>query len=215
MSINPPIIRVMVVDDHPVIRSGLTAFLRAVPDMELAGEASSGQRALALLAQSAPDVILMDMMMPEMNGVEAITAIMARDASARILVLTSYKEDNMVQDALKAGAIGYLLKDVSAMDLANAIRAAYGGKPTLSPDAAQALIDDTRRGVKPGHDLTKREQEVLALLATGLTNPGIAKRLTISTATARFHVSNILAKLNVASRTEAVAYALHHKLIDR
>ena len=211
---NPSKIRVMVIDDHPVIRSGLTAFLRVVPDLELAGEASSGQRALAMLAQAAPDVILMDMMMPEMNGVAATTAILARDPSIRILILTSYKEDNMVQDALRAGAIGYLLKDVSATDLANAIRAAFKGKPTLSPDAAQALIDDTRRGPKPGNDLTKREHEVLAVMAKGMTNPEIAHQLTISTATARFHVSNILSKLHVTSRTEAVAFALQHHLLD-
>ena len=209
----PSKIRVMVIDDHPVIRSGLTAFLRVVPDLELAGEASSGPRALAMLKQAAPDVILLDMMMPEMNGVAATTAILERDPSIRILILTSYKEDNMLQDALRAGAIGYLLKDVSSTDLANAIRAAYMGKPTLSPDAAQALIDDTRRGPKPGNDLTKRETEVLALMAKGMTNPEIAKQLTISTATARFHVSNILSKLHATSRTEAVAFALQHDLL--
>ncbi len=211
---NPSKIRVMVIDDHPVIRSGLTAFLRVVPDMELAGEAASGQRALAMLTQAAPDVILMDMMMPEMNGVAATAAILARDPSIRILILTSYKEENMVQEALRAGAIGYLLKDVSATDLANAIRAAFKGKPTLSPDAAQALIDDTRRGPKLGSDLTKREHEVLAVMAKGMTNPEIAHQLTISTATARFHVSNILSKLHVTSRTEAVAFAIQQHLLD-
>lgn len=211
---NPSKIRVMVIDDHPVIRSGLTAFLRVVPDLELAGEASSGSRALAMLSQAAPDVILMDMLMPEMNGVATTKAILERDPGVRILILTSYKEDNMVQDALRAGAIGYLLKDVSSTDLASAIRAAYNGKPTLSPDAAQALIDDTRRGPKLGGDLTKRENEVLALMAKGLSNPEIAQQLTISTATARFHVSNILSKVHATSRTEAVAFALQHHLLD-
>jgi NarL family two-component system response regulator LiaR len=207
-------IRVMIVDDHPVIRSGLSAFLRVVPDLELAGEASSGHRALALLEQAAPDVILMDMMMPEMSGVEAIQAIMARNPDIRILVLTSYKEDHMIQDALKAGAMGYLLKDVSATELANAIRAAHAGKPTLSPEAAQALIDETRRAPKLGFDLTLREREVLTLLVEGKTNPEIADVLTISTATARFHVSNILSKLEVSSRTEAVAVTLQNNLLE-
>ncbi len=207
-------IRVMVIDDHPVIRSGLSAFLRVVPDLELAGEAASGSRALAMLTQAAPDVILMDMLMPEMDGVVTTKAILERDPAIRILILTSYKEDNMVQDALRAGAIGYLLKDVSSTELANAIRSAYQGKPTLSPDAAQALIDDTRRGPKPGSDLTKREFEVLALMAKGMTNPEIAQQLTISTATARFHVSNILSKVHATSRTEAVAFALQHHLLE-
>lgn len=206
-------IRVMIVDDHPVIRSGLSAFLRVVPDLDLAGEASSGHRALAMLEQARPDVILMDMVMPEMNGVEAIKAILARDSSIRILVLTSYKEDQMIQDALKAGAIGYLLKDVSANELANAIRSARAGRPTLAPEAAQALIDETRRAPKVGYDLTSREREVLELLVGGKTNPEIAAALTISTATARFHVSNILSKLEVSSRTEAVAVTLQNKLL--
>jgi len=207
-------IRVMLVDDHAVVRSGLSAFLLAFDDLELVGEAGSGEKAIALCAQLTPDVILMDLVMPGMDGAETTRAIRERCPEIQVIALTSFKEQELVEGALQAGAIGYLLKDVSAHELANAIRAAHSGKPTLAPEAAQALIQATRQpAYKPGIDLTEREQEVLALMVEGLTNNQIAERLVVSISTAKFHVSSIISKLGVNSRTEAVALALKQKLV--
>lgn len=211
----PKTIRVMLVDDHAVVRSGLSAFLLAYDDLELAGEASSGERAVALCRQVQPDVVLMDLMMPGMDGVTATKLIREKCPAVQVIALTSFKEQEMVEGALQAGAIGYLLKDVSADELARAIRAAAAGKPTLASEAAQVLIQSTRAPAeKRGFDLTAREREVLALMAAGLNNQQIAERLVVSVSTAKFHVSSILAKLNAASRTEAVSIALHHHLVE-
>ncbi|HNS02399.1 MAG TPA: response regulator transcription factor [Anaerolineae bacterium] len=208
-------IRVMLVDDHAVVRSGLGAFLLAYDDLELAGEASSGERAVALCQQVQPDVVLMDLMMPGMDGVAATKLIREKYPAVQVVALTSFKEKEMVEGALQAGAIGYLLKDVSADELARAIRAAAAGKPTLASEAAQVLIQSTRAPAeKPGFDLTVREREVLALMAEGLINQQIAERLVVSVSTAKFHVSSILSKLGAASRTEAVSIALHHHLVE-
>ncbi|MBE2233651.1 MAG: response regulator transcription factor [Anaerolinea sp.] len=208
-------IRVLLVDDHAVVRSGLGAFLLAYDDLELAGEASSGERAVALCQQVQPDVVLMDLMMPGMDGVAATKLIRETCPAVQVVALTSFKEKELVEGALRAGAIGYLLKDVSADELARAIRAAAAGKATLASEAAQVLIQSTRAPAdKPGFDLTAREREVLALMAAGLNNQQIAERLVVSVSTAKFHVSSILSKLNAASRTEAVSIALHHHLVE-
>ena len=207
-------IRVMLVDDHAVVRSGLSTFLLTCDDMELVGEASSGEQALSLCPQTKPDVVLMDLVMPGMDGATATRKFRERCPEIQVIVLTSFKEQELVQGALQAGAIGYLLKDVSADELANAIRAAYAGKPTLAPEAAQALIDATRMPAeKIGFDLTEREKEVLALMTEGLNNSQIADQLVVSRSTAKFHVSSILSKLGASSRTEAVATALKHNLV--
>jgi NarL family two-component system response regulator LiaR len=207
-------IRVMLVDDHAVVRSGLGAFLLAFDDLELVGEAASGERAIALCGQVQPDVVLMDLMMPGMDGVAATRAIRERFPQIQVIALTSFKEKEWVEGALKAGAIGYLLKDVSAEVLANAIRTAAAGKPTLAAEAAQVLIQSTRATAEaPGFDLTDREREVLALMADGLNNQQIAERLVLSVSTAKFHVSSILSKLGAASRTEAVSIALKNHLV--
>lgn len=213
MSAQPPI-RVMIVDDHAVVRSGLGAFLLAFDDLELVGEAGSGEEALRLVDQVKPDVILMDLVMPGMDGAAATKAIRQKCASIQVIALTSFKEEELVQAAMQAGAIGYLLKNVSVDELADAIRAAYAGRPTLAPEAAQALIQATRHPENTHFDLTDREKEVLELMIEGLNNPEIAERLVVSKSTVKFHVSSILTKLGVSSRTEAVALALKHKLVS-
>ena len=206
-------IRVMVVDDHAMVRRGLATFLKVFDDLELAGEADSGHAAVQLCAQLQPDVVLMDMVMPDMDGATTTRLIRKQSPSVQVLALTSFKEETLVQSALQAGAIGYLLKDVSADELAQAIRSAHAGRSTLSPEAAEALVRATSKPAKPGIDLTERELAVLALMVEGLNNTQIAARLTISPSTVKSHVSNILSKLGVASRTEAVSLALRNRLV--
>lgn len=207
-------IRVMLVDDHAVVRSGLSTFLMTCDDMELVGDASSGEEAIRLCPRAKPDVILMDLVMPGMDGATTTRLIREKCPDIQVIVLTSFKEPDLVQGALQAGAIGYLLKDVSADELANAVRAAYAGKPTLAPEAAQVLIQATRRPAEQiGFDITEREHEVLALMVQGLNNNQIADKLVVSVSTAKFHVSRVLSKLCVTSRTEAVAVALQNHLV--
>ena len=208
-------IRVMLVDDHAVVRSGLSAFLLAFDDLELVAEAGSGEEAVRLCERLGPDVVLMDLVMPGMDGAAASRAIRERCPQIQIIALTSFKEKELVQGALEAGAIGYLLKNVTADELADAIRAAHAGRPTLAPEAAQALIQATREPPSPGYDLTERERQVLALMVEGLSNPEIAERLMVSRSTIKFHVSSILSKLGVAGRTEAVALAVQHHLVTQ
>ena len=208
-----PRIRVLVVDDHAMVRRGLATFLKVFDDLELAGEAASGQAAIQLCNQLQPDVVLMDMVMPDMDGASATRLIRSQSESIQVVALTSFKEEILVQSALQAGAIGYLLKDVSADELAQAIRAAHVGRTTLSPEAAQALVHAASQPPKPGLDLTERERVVLALMVEGLNNTQIAGRLDVSPSTVKSHVSNILTKLGAASRTEAVTLALRHGLV--
>lgn len=207
-------IRVLITDDHAVVRNGLSSFLMAYDDLELVGEAKNGEQAVLLCDNLHPDVVLMDLVMPTMDGATAIGLIKQKHPEIQVLALTSYKEHKLVQGALKAGAIGYLLKDISAPDLAAAIRSAFVGNPTLAPEAVEALIHASQEPENLiGNDLTDREREVLALMVEGLNNIQISERLFISQSTAKSHVSNVLTKLNVNSRTEAVSFALKNKLV--
>jgi len=206
-------IRVMIVDDHNMVRRGLVAFLKVKADLELVGEASNGQEAIDLCEQAQPDVILMDLVMPEMDGTTATRIIRQRWPHVQVIALTSFQEKELVRDVLHAGAISYLLKNVSVDDLTEAIRAAHAGRSTLAPEAVQALIQLDSQEPAPGEDLTPREREVLALMVEGLNNPDIAERLSVSRSTARAHVSNILSKLGVSNRAEAIALALRHHLV--
>lgn len=206
-------IRVLLVDDHLMVRRGLATFLEIYDDLSLVGEAPDGETALTMCAQVQPDVVLMDMIMPHMGGVAATRLLRERCPKVQVIALTSFKEQNLVQEALQAGAISYLLKDISAEKLATAIREAHGGHCTLSPEVAQALISATTRPPAIGHDLTEREIEVLVWLVQGLNNNEIAAKLFVSPSTIKSHVSNILSKLEATSRTEAVALAVRHHLV--
>ena len=207
-------IRVLIVDDHTIVRDGLVAFMLAFKDLEPVGEASSGREALRLCTDRAPDVVLMDLVMPDMDGATATCKIRERFPHIQVVALTSFSEEGLVRAALQAGAISYLLKDVTASELADAIRSAHAGRSTLAPQAAEALIHAATRLPAPGYDLTPREFEVLALMIEGLSNPEIANRLIVTRSTVKFHVSSILVKLSVTSRTEAVALALQNNLVN-
>ena len=208
----PDKIRVMLVDDHAVVRSGLSAFLSVHPDLELVGEAENGQQAVARAGLLQPDVILMDIMMPVMDGVAATQAIKRQHPGIQIVALTSFQEDELVQNALRAGAVGYLMKNVTARELAAAIRSAKEGKMTLSSEAATALV----RANQQAHEteaLTEREREVLKLMVEGLNNAEIAEQLVVSLSTVKYHISNILGKLEVDNRVSAVTLAIQRKLV--
>ncbi len=208
-------IRVLIVDDHAIIRRGLRAVLELVPDVEVAGEAEDGKRALALTDELHPDVIIMDLMMPGMDGIECIKAIKGRSPEARILVLTNFAGEDMVFPAIKAGAMGYQLKDSTPETLVQAIRQVHRGESALHPLIARKVLEELN--ATAGHKLaaeplTQRELEVLRLIAQGTENKDIAAQLVISEATVRTHVSNILNKLHLASRTQAALYALREGL---
>jgi NarL family two-component system response regulator LiaR len=205
-------IRIMLVEDHAVVRSGLKTFLSVNADMELVGEAENGEQAVVRANALKPDVILMDLMMPVMDGVAATQAIKKQNPAIQIIALTSFQEDELVRNAMKAGAVGYLLKNVSARELAAAIRAAKDGKMTLSPEAVQALVRATQAAAET-NDLTDREREVLRLMVEGLNNAEIAERLVVSLSTVKYHISNILMKLGVDNRVAAVTLAIQKKLI--
>jgi len=208
-------IRILIVDDHAVVRRGLKALLGTEPDMEIVGEAENGREAIDQAEQLEPDVVLMDLVMPEVSGVEATRRIVLRNKNTRVLVLTSFGGDDKLFPALKAGAQGYLLKDATPEELVRAIRGVVHEQSTLTPSVARRLLREMSKdpaAMTRLESLTARETEVLQLIARGMSNGSIADRLCISEATARTHVSSILGKLNVASRTQAALYALKHGL---
>lgn len=205
------LIRVLIVDDHAIVRSGLRALLDTEPDIQVVGEAADGRQAVAMSAQFGPDVILMDLEMPVMDGIEAIREIAAAEGGSRILVLTSFATDDKVFPAIKAGAIGYMLKSTGPKELTDAIRRVDKGESSLDPLVARKLLEELARPPaqpKAEDPLTQREEEVLLLIAKGYSNMQIATELVISETTVRSHVSNILGKLHLASRTQAALYAL-------
>src|SRR5512135_300067 len=206
-------IHILLADDHAVVRSGLTKFLMVNKDLELVAEASDGAEAVQQAGVHKPDVILMDLMMPGMDGITATREIHQKYPQIKVIALTSFSEQNMVQGALQAGAAGYLQKNVTASELANAIRSAYAGRMTLSPEAAQVLAQSVAQPQLPGNELTERERDVLRCMVEGLNNNEIAEKLFISLGTVKFHVSNIYQKLGVNSRVEAVRAALEQKLV--
>ena len=210
-----PIIRVLVVDDHAIIRKGMKAVLELVPEIELVGEAVNGKQAVRMEQELIPDVILMDLMMPEMDGIECIKQIKTQHPKARILVLTNFAGEDMIFPAIKAGAMGYHLKDSSPEALIEAIRQVSRGVASLHPSIAKKVLDELHnadRQSAPDESLTQREMEVLRMIAQGYENKEIGEKLVISEATVRTHVSNILGKLHLASRTQAALYALREGL---
>ncbi len=207
-------IRVVVVDDHDMVRRGLSSFLKSFDDLEMVGEARNGREALDVCAEAKPDVVLMDLIMPIMDGVSAIRLLRQQMPQVHIVALTSATEADLVTSALQAGALSYLQKDVNIDQLVNAIRAAARGERILSAEATQALINAATRPNAASYNLTEREREVLQYLVAGLTNAEIAERMYISRSTVKFHVSSLLAKLNVATRAEAITVALKSGLVD-
>jgi NarL family two-component system response regulator LiaR len=210
-------IRVLIVDDHAIVRKGIRALLSEADGFEVVGEAEDGQAAVLAAAETRPDVILMDLLMPGMDGIEATRRITDQQPGARILVLTSFAADNKVFPAIKAGASGYLLKDSSPEELVQAIRQVHRGEPSLHPTIARKLLREIARSAEPQpapEALTAREMTVLRLIAQGLSNQEIADRIAVSEATVRAHVSRILSKLHLASRTQAALYAVREGLTD-
>jgi two-component system, NarL family, response regulator LiaR len=215
----PDVITVLLVDDHAMVRQGVRAFLATQPDFSVVGEAGTGAEALTLAAQSVPDVVLMDLIMPDMDGVEATRRLKQVSPRSQVVVLTSYHEDEHIFPALKAGALSYLLKDLSSEELASAIRRAAVGDAVLHPRVAARVIQELqgRRAerVNPFTELSERELEVLKLIADGMSNAEIAARLVLSEKTVKGHVSNILSKLQLVDRTQAAVYAWREGIVRK
>lgn len=209
-------IRVMIVDDHDIVRRGLSMFLNGFDDLSLVAEAANGQDAIRICGEIRPHVVLMDMMLPDTDGISLTRTIRAENPAIQVVMLTSSKEENLVQQALQAGAIGYMLKNVSVLDMVATIRLAYAGKHSLAPEAAQALINLAvqPQHIPANHNLTERERTILKLMVEGLSNQQIADQIFVSRATVKAYVSTILSKLGVQNRIEAVRLAVQESLLN-
>lgn len=209
-------ISILIVDDHAIVRQGLRTYLDLQADMHVVGEAADGKQAIDKAKDLLPEIVLMDLVMPGMDGVQATREITAISPSTRVIVLTSFSEDEQVFNSIKAGAQGYLMKDVLPQDLARAIRAVYKGEAQLDPEIARKLMHEfsNPQPAKPKHDLTERELEVLRLISLGKSNKDISEELVLSEKTVKTHVSNILQKLHLSDRTQAAVYALRQKIVD-
>jgi two-component system, NarL family, response regulator LiaR len=209
-------IMVMLVDDHAIVRQGLRTYLELQPDIEVVGEAGDGNAAVTMARDKLPDIILMDLVMPNSDGVEATRAVTTVSPSTKVIVLTSFSEDEKVFASIKAGAQGYLMKDVLPQDLVTAIRTVHRGEAQLDPEIARKLMQEftNPQPAAPKHDLTERELEVLTLIAHGKSNKEISEDLVLSEKTVKTHVSNILQKLHLSDRTQAAVYALRQKIVD-
>ncbi len=212
-------ITVLIVDDHAIVRSGVRAYLETQPDLQVVGEAGSGAEAVRVAGEQVPDVVLMDLLMPEMDGVEATRRICRVSPRTQVVVLTSYHDDEHVFPAIKAGARSYLLKDVGPQELAEAVRVTARGEAVIHPRVAARLVQELRRdkagAINPFTELSEREQEVLRLIAEGRSNAEIAESLVLSEKTVKGHVSNILSKLHLADRTQAAVYAWREGIVRR
>jgi NarL family two-component system response regulator LiaR len=206
-------IRVMIADDHAVVRQGLRFLLEQQPDIEIVGESKDGAQTLALATQLLPDILLLDLLMPKMDGLTVLREIKRLTPSVQVIILTSYYEDEQIFGAIKAGALSYLLKDVSPEDLIKAVYAAARGEAILHPQVAARVLREMKHQRASLEDLTPREREVLTLIAHGRSNPDIADELSIGEGTVKTHVSNMLSKLHLADRTQAAIYALQHHLV--
>jgi len=215
-SANEDKITVVIVDDHTIVRQGLRTYLELQPDLLVVGEAANGSEAMVLVKENLPDIVLMDLVMPVMDGVDATRAITAMSPSTRVIVLTSFSEDEKVFASIKAGAQGYLMKDVLPSDLVAAIRTVNRGEAQLDPEIARKVMQEfaNPQPVTPKHDLTERELEVLRLIAQGKSNKDISEDLVLSEKTVKTHVSNILQKLHLSDRTQAAVFALRQKIVD-
>ncbi len=211
----PTPIRIMIVDDHLMVRDGLRVFLSNYEDLEVVAEAEDGAQAIELCAEARPDVVLMDLLMPKLDGPSATARLRKAYPQVQVIALTSFVEEDLIRRAIQAGAVGYLLKDVNPGKLAEAIRAAHRGQPTIDSAAAQVLARAARQPLPVGAQLTPREREILTLLVAGKTNKGIGEALTLSPLTVRMHVSSILSKLGARNRTEAATLALQHNLVSK
>lgn len=206
-------IKVLIADDHPLVRYGIKTFLETYDDIYIVGEAENGREAIEICEEHLPDVVLMDVRMPGLNGIEATNHILKKRPNIKVIILTTFVDKELIENSLNAGASSYLLKNESGERIARVIRDAYQGKSNLSPEATKIMISEVRNPLSKRYQLTKREKEILSLMVEGLSNKEIAKRLTLSTSTIQFHITNILSKFGVSKRTEAIYLALKRKLL--
>ncbi|HEY4662095.1 MAG TPA: response regulator transcription factor [Candidatus Humimicrobiaceae bacterium] len=207
-------IKVLIVDDHPLVRKGIKTILSVYDDIEVIGEAENGKEALEICGKCLPDVVLMDLIMPEINGIETTKKMLENWSTIKVVTLTSFVDKKLIEDSLKAGAIGYVLKNVSGENLVSTIRDAEKGKSTLSSEASDFLISNIKKPAVVEYQLTNQEKNILECLVEGLSNKNIAQKLVLSLSTVKFHVSNILNKLRASSRAEVISIAIKNKLVE-